>query len=343
MEQGSSDKPRLIPKSEVFARGEELKLAPSDDRFDRFRKAKLLDDLALLEGTTQRGFTVEQANRFITLLAVSNALGKRTRPDALAFWLVWYGFKNVPATLVCDHIERTITSFLRYMRREFDRKRVPPKGLRNPQRWERAGEPWAKFIVKNLLQRAAGNPVAREMLSFLIGLALRALISPTSFESVAHLLQRLAVLAGGQKSKVDALREAWAALSEAMQLFTLDIEQNPLVGAIRKVRAEEPELVVSLVLDTRNSVGVMGAVFPIFRTASPPLAEDPNDKTKVYLAKHFGPGMAAVVALTRDMPHAIEMRKNMREGNYDAALAEFHQVKVVTDDIATRIGIGAKQ
>jgi hypothetical protein len=343
MLEDSGDKPRLIPKSEVFAKGEELKLAPSDDRFDRFRKAKLLDDLDLLEGTTQRGFTVEQANRFITLLAVSNALGKRTRPDALAFWLVWYGFKNVPEKLVCDHIERTITSFLRYMRREFDRKRVPPKGLRNPERWERAGEPWAKFIVKNLFQRAAGNPIAREMLSFLIVLALRALISPTSFESVAHLLQRLAVLAGGDKSKVDALRDAWAALSEAMQLFTLDIEQNPLVGAIRKVRAEDAQMIVSLVQDTRNTIGVMGAVFPIFRTASPPLPEDPNDKTKTVIAKHFGPLMASVIALTRDLPHAIEMRTNMREGNFEAAVAEFHQVKVVTDDIMTRIGIGAKE
>jgi|HubBroStandDraft_2_1064218.scaffolds.fasta_scaffold01489_3 hypothetical protein len=342
MEQHGGDKPALISKTEVFAKAEELQLAPSDDRFDRFRKAKLLDDLALIPGTTQRGFTREQANRFITLSAVSKALGKKTRPDALAFWLVWYGFENVPAGLVCDHVERSVTSFLRYMRREFDRKRVPPKGLRNPQRWERAGEPWAKFIIKHLFQRAAGNPVAQEMLSFLVGLALRALISPTSFESVAHLLQRLAFLAGAKKSKVEALREAWTFLGEAMQLFTLDIEQNPLVDAIRKVKAEDMQLIDSLVLDTRNSVDVMGAIFPVFRTASPPLSEDPNDKTKTYIAKHFGPSMTALVALTRDMPHAIEMHRDMREGKYDAALTEFHQVKIVTDDIMMRIGVGAK-
>ena len=343
MEKGSSDKPRLIPKSEVFAKAEELKLGPSDDRFDRFRKAELLDDLDLVEGTTKRGFTVEQANRFVTLLAVSNALGKRTRPEPLAFWLVWYGFKNVPVNLVCDHVERSIASFLRYMRREFDRKRVPPKSIRNPERWERAGEPWAKFIVKYLFQRAAGNPIAQEMLSFLIGLALRALISPTSFESVAHLFQRLAFLAGADKSKAEALREAWAMLSEAMQLFTLDIEQNPLVGAIRKVRADDPGIIVSLVQDTRNTIGVMGAVFPILRTASPPLSEDPNDKTKTYIARHFGPSMTAAIAVTRDMPHAIEIRQKMREGNYDPALAEFRQIKGVTDGILTHIGIGAKQ
>lgn len=342
MQEGTGDKPRLIPKCEVFAKAEELQLAPSDDRFDRFRKARLLSDLALIEGTTQRGFTVEQANRFITLLAVSKALGKRTRPEPLAFWLLWYGFRNVPAQLAWDHIEGSTISLLRLLRREFDRKRVPPKGLRNPERWERAGEPWAKVIVKYLFQRAAGNPIAHQLLSFFSSLALRALISPTSFESVAHILQRLAFLMGIDKSKIEALRELWDMLAGGMQIFTLDIEQNPMVSAIRKAKAEEPEIVSEIVQDTRNSIGVMGAVFPIFRMARPPLTENPNDKTKAVIAKNFGPVMAAVIVLTRDFPHAIEMRRKMREGDYDSALAEFHNIKVVTDDIMTRIGVGAK-
>ena len=342
MEKDRSGGPGLIPKGEVFAKAEELKLAPSDDRFDRFRKARLLDDLSSIGGTTQHGFTIDQANRFITLLAIANALGKRPRPEALAFWLIWYGFPGVPAELACDHVERTVESFLRYLRREFDRKRVPPKGLRNSQRWERAGEPWAKFIIKTLLRRATGNPVAREMLSFLIGLALRALISPTSFESVAHVLQRVAFLVGAEKDRADALREVWAALGEGMQLFTLDIEANPLIGAIRQLRAEEPQLIVSLIQDARNTIGVMGAVFPIFHTAAPPLSDDPADKAKTYIAKHFAPGITATIALTRDFPRSIEMRQKMREGDFAAPLSEFRQLKGVTDGVLTHIGIGEK-
>lgn len=333
----------LIPKSVVFAKAIELELEASDDRFERFRKAGLLRDLTPISGTTQRGFTWDQANRFIFLLAVCKVLGKRPRLSALAFWLCWYGAQDVPADLVCEHVERTMLSFLAKMRREFDRKRVPPKGTRDPRRWKRAGEPWAKFIVKNMFHRAAGNPIAREALTWTIGLVLRAVISPTSFETVAGILQRLCFLIGIDKSKIEAQRQLWLALSEAAPLFTFDVNANPLVGAIRTVRAEDPNAIFQIVQDTRCTVGAMGEVFPIFRLANPPLVEDPNDETQVYMAKHFGPGMTAVIALTRNMPHAIELHRSMREGNYDLVFAEFHQVKVVTDDIAARIGMGANE
>ena len=341
MEQDGSSADALIPKSVVFAKAIELELTPSDDRFDRFRKAGLLHDLAAIPGTTQHGFTKDQANRFIFLLAVSKVLGRRPRLSALAFWLCWYGAENVPADLVCKHVERTMVSFLAYLRREFDRRRVPPKGMRNAQRWERAGQPWAKFILKSLLRRAVDNPIAREVLSWTVGLALRALISPTSFEAVGGILQRLLYLVGVDKSKTEAQRELWATLSEGAQLFTLDADANPLVGAVRVVRAEDPKAIIQIVQDTRRMVGAMGAVFPLFRIANAPLVEDRSNKTQVYMAKHFAPGMTAVTALTRHMPHAIELNRAMREGNYEPVFAEFHQVKVVTDDIAARIGLGA--
>jgi hypothetical protein len=342
MEQEGSGADTLIPKSVVFAKAEELQLSPSDDRFDRFRKAGLLNDLAPIAGTTLHGFTKDQANRFIFLLAVCKVLGKRPRLSALAFWLCWYGADDVPTDLVCEHVERTMLSYLALLRREFDRKRVPPKGMRNPRRWERAGQPWAKFILKNLLRRAVDNPIAREVLSWTVGLALRALISPTSFDAVASILQRLAYLIGIDKSKIEAQRELRAALSEGAQLFTLDANANPLVEAVRAVRAHDPNAIIPIVRDTRLTVGAMGAVFPIFRIANAPLVDDPNDKTQAYMAKHFAPGMTAVVALTRDMPHAVELHRAMREGNYRPALQEFHQIKAVTDDIAARIGVGAK-
>jgi hypothetical protein len=169
MEQHGTDLDAIIPKTVVFAKAEELDLAPSDDRFDRFRKAKLLNDLVQVPGTTQHGFTKDQANRFIFLLAVGKPLGKRPRLSALAFWLCWYGVAEVRPDLICEHVERTIIAFLRYIRREFNRKRVPPKAIRNPRRWERAGDPWAKSILKIMLRRAVDNPLARQVLSSLVG------------------------------------------------------------------------------------------------------------------------------------------------------------------------------
>ena len=338
-------KPReQIPKAEVFAKATELGLAPSDDRFDRFRKAALLDELIPIAGTNQRAFTLEQANRFAFLLGLSKALGsKRPRPSALAFWLCWYGFDDIPAELICEHIDRTMLSFLAMMRREFERKRVPISGVRDPKRWEKVGKPWGKFMLKYYLRRAIGNPIAQQAFSWTFSLALRAIASETSFDAVAPMLQRVAYVFGIDKAKVEGLREIWSAFSEGLQLFALDVSKNPLIGTIREINAKDPELIIPIVRDTRLVVYAMGAVFPIFQTAKAPLAEDPNDKTLAYIAKHFAPGMAAVVALTRDFPHAIEMCRKLREGNFQPLLEEFHQVKVVTDDMMRKIGIEAKE
>lgn len=333
----------LIPKAKVFARATELNLSPSEDRLDRFRKAQLLDDLVLIPGTTQRGFLPEQANRFLFLLWLGRALGQRLRPSAMAFWLCWYGVDGVPPELVCEHIDRTLVSFLAMMGREFDRRRVPVKGVRNPEQWQKVEKPWGKFVLKHYFGRAINSPIARQVFSRTAGLALRALIAPTSFDAVAPIVRRLGHLIGVDASKTEAFREIWAALREGVQLFTLDQHKNPLVTEIRKINATDPALIIPIVRDTRLMVAAMGAAFPIYRMDAAPEAADPNDKKLVYIAKHFAPGMVAATALTRDFPHAIEMRENLRKGNYEPVVAEFHQIKIVTDNIAARIGIGPKQ
>lgn len=331
-----------IPRAKVFAKARELNLSPSEDRFDRFRKAHLLDDLVPITGSMQRGFLPEQANRFLFLLWLGKALGQRLKPSALAFWLCWYGADDVPPELVCEHIDRTLVSFLALMRREFDRRRVPVHGVRKPEQWEKVSRPWGRFVLKHYIGRAVNNPVARQVFSWTVGLALRALLSPTSFDVVAPVVRRLGRLIGVDTAKTEALREIWAALSEGVQLFTLDEHKNPLVAVIREINAADPSQIIALVHDTRLVVGAMGAAIPFFRIDAAPTASDPNDKKLVYIAKHFAPGMVAAITLTRNFPHAIEMRRNLREGNYQPVIGEFHQIKIVTDNIAAKIGIGEK-
>jgi|GEM_PF-5668157 hypothetical protein len=343
MEQQHHDTAALIPKTTVFAKATELDLSLSDDKLDRFRKAGLLDDLVPIGGTTQRGFRLAQANRCVALLAICKVLGQRPKFSALAFWLCWYGFEDVPPDLICEHIDRTLLSYLTMLRRELDRKRVPINGVRDPKRWDKVGKPWGRFILKNYLRRAVDNPIAREVFSWTVGLVLRALISQTSFEAVATILQRVAYLVGIDKSKTDALREIWGALSDGVKLFTLDEAQNPLIRVVRQINATDPKMIIPLVHDARLTVGVMGAVFPVFNIAGAPLADDPKDAGRVYVAKHFAPGIVAVLALTRDLPHAISMRRNFREGNFQPALDEFYQVKVITSDMMRKLGIGAKE
>jgi hypothetical protein len=334
---------RVISKAEIFARATELGLSPSDDRLERFRKAGLLGDSVPIPGTTQRGCPVPQANRCLFLLALCKTLGKRPRPSGLAFWLCWYGFEDIPPELICEHIDRTLVAFVKTLKREFDRKRVPVKGVRDPKRWEKIGEPFGKSILKYNLRQTVSNRIAQQVFSWIAGLAIRALVSPTSFDAVAGILQRLAFIFKLDKSKPEAMRMFWEMISEGVQLFKLDERKNPLILAVREINATDPKAIIPLVYDTRLMTTAMGSAFPIFNALKAPFPEEPADKTSVYIAKNFSPCMVAAMALTRNFPHSIEMRKQLREGNFGPALQEFHQVKVVTDDIMTKIGIEVKK
>jgi hypothetical protein len=339
---GETNQEELIPKSRVFARAVELGLAPTDERLETFYKAQLLRELQRIEGTTQRGFTSVQGNRFLALLWLCKVL-RKPRPPELAFWLCWYGFEDVPSELVCEHVENTVLRYLRVMRREFQRKRVPIDGVRDPAQWRTAGKPLAKSVFKHNFRRPITNPLAFEVLSGIIGLALRALISKSSFEAVASWLGRVGFLIGIDRSKTDALREIWSALTEGMELFDLDESKNPLLKAVREVRANDPGEIIELVRDGRPTVWLLGTVMPIVNPPAPPVAQDPSDAGAVFVAKNFAPGIVGTLAFCRNFPHMVEMRRQFREGNYQEALGEFHQVKVVAQDIGKRIGLGVNE
>jgi len=333
----------LAPKAQVFARATELGFEPSDERFERFRREGLIGDLERIEGTTQHGFTRAQAYRFIALLGFCKALGKRPRRSALAFWLCWYRFDDVPPDLVCEHVERTMLAFIKYMRREFARKRVPIYGVRDPKSWEKAGQPWSKTILKTLLQRARNNPIAQQFFSWTIGVALRALISPPPFAGVARVLRQIAALLGLHQDKTEALEQLWLVLSEGAQLFKLSEAESPLLNVVREVRAANPSDMVELVRDTQLTLAVMGTCFSRFDIRNAPFPEVPGEKISVDLGKHLGPAMVSVTALTRNAPHGAEMRRRFRAGDFDAGLAEFHQFKIIADEIKQRIGAGENQ
>lgn len=328
----------LIPRGEVFAEAAKRGLEPGDDRFDRFRAAELIADLRPIKGTTQRGFTPAQAQRFIDLLALCKMLGtKRPRASALAFWLCWYGAADIPPKLVCAHIERCVCTYLRFLSRQYDRRRVPRRSHDDPERWRKAGAPWASRFIKELLQSYIDNGIMLDVLSTVIGLALRALFSKTSFEVVAPIIKRLAVFFGLKEITPDAARKGWDLAAEGLQLFNPDERTNPLLVAVRDVNANDPTEIIALVHDARRTVGVMGHIFPTYQIPRAPEVADPTSETSKTLARLFGPGITSVLALTRNEPHAIEMRENMRRGNFDPVVQEFYQVRVIRDSILAHI------
>jgi hypothetical protein len=333
---GETNQGGLIPKSRVFARAAELQLAPSDERLEGFYKAQLLSELQRIAGTTQRGFTPEQANRFLLLLWLCKVLPK-PRPPALAFWLCWYGFNDVPPELVCEHVERIVLSYIRLLRRQYGRRRVPKRSADDPERWRKAGMPWAKPFIKELLTSFIGNGLMLDVLSTVVGLALRALFSEVAFEAVAGILKRLAFLFGIKEIKPEAMRTLWNMAQEAAPLFTTDERKNALLAAVREVNAKDPSQIIDLVHFTRSVIWAMAQAFPIFDIATAPAVPDPASDVSVSLNRYFAPGITAVLALTRREPHAIEMRENLRAGNVAPVLEEFHQIKVIRDSVLAHI------
>jgi hypothetical protein len=334
----ASQKVTLTPKAEVFAEARRRGLEPSDDRFDRFRTARLIGDLATIEGTTQHGFTPTQAQRFFDLLTLCKKLdSKRPRASALAFWLCWDGATDVPPELICEHIERTVQSFLRYLRRQYDRRRVPYRSAGDPERWRKAGMPWVKPFIKELLTSFIGNGLMLDILSTVVGLFLRALFSNAAFEAAAPILKRLAFLFGIKQVKPEAMRGFWNVAQEGTQLFTTDERTNALITAVREVNAQAPGEIIGLVHDTRRTIAAMSAAFPTYDVTTAPAVPDPRSDVSVTLNRLFPPGMTAVTALTRKEPHAIEMRENLRSGNVEPVVEEFRQVRVIRDTIFAHI------
>ncbi len=47
--------------------------------------------------------------------------------------------------------------------------------------------------------------------------------------------------------------------------------------------------------------------------------------------------MTAVLVLTRNEPHSIEMRKKMRQGDFEPVVQEFYQIRIIRDSILTHI------
>ena len=328
----------LRPRSEVFAEAVRRGLEPGDDRFDRFRNQELMDDLLPIEGTTQRGFTSAQAQRFFDLLALSRQLrSKRPRASALAFWLCWNGATDVPPHLVCEHVERCVGSYLKALKRQYERRRVPIRMADDPERWRKAGMSWAKPLVDGVLRSFAGNGLMLDFLAILVGLLLRAVFSRASFEAVSGLLSRLAFLLGAKSFNIEAARTIWNIIAEGFALFTPNEETNPLLAAVRKVSAEEPEAIIGLVHDTRLVIELMGQVFPMYDLRGAPAIPESADDISTSRYHKFAPAMVSVLTLTSTHPHCVEMRKNLRAGNVELVLQEFHQVRVVRDAALDRI------
>ncbi len=63
---------------------------------------------------------------------------------------------------------------------------------------------------------------------------------------------------------------------------------------------------------------------------APAIPESASD-ISASLYHKFPPAMVSVLTLTSKHPHCLEIRANLRAGNVEPVLQEFHQVRVIRD------------
>jgi hypothetical protein len=336
MENDCHEYPKL--RSAVFEEATLRGFGKCDDRYDRFRTAGVLDDLDFVSGTKYRAFTRKQEQRFFDLLTLCDQLRtKRPRASELAFWLCWNGATDVPPELVCEHIERTVLFVIQFIRREYNRRRVPLRSENDPERWRQAGLAWAKPLIRQFLAKRVGNGLLLDIVSTAVGLALRALVTGGSFKKAAPLLKRFAFLFGGGNVPIEAMRELWGMLQEGLTLFSLNKRSNPLLVAVREVVASDPRQIIGHVQDGRLACEVMAAVFPMYNVSGAPALPEGCENQKVSIHRMLPPGISAVLALIRNDPHAIDMREQLRNGNTEPALLQFRALGAARDLVLFRV------
>src|ERR1700677_3448308 len=93
------------------------------------------------------------------------------------------------------------------------------------------------------------NPLARQVLPITLGLALRVLFSPASFDAVARSPRSVAFLVLCRDVPYSKLNQLWERAREAVALFTPDERTNPIAVAIRELRKSDPHAIVQFVHD----------------------------------------------------------------------------------------------
>ena len=106
------DEPRM-PRRELYRQiAPYVESLPSGDQLDRWSDAGLLCEEPGSGRASRYGYTAAQRDRIIQIgLLQARLKTKRLRHSEIAFWLAFGGARDVPADLVCAHLEDSVRTF----------------------------------------------------------------------------------------------------------------------------------------------------------------------------------------------------------------------------------------
>lgn len=333
--------PRTVPKGQVLERiRRELDISLSDDRLDRLRKATLIGPTVAIAGTTERGYTIDMANRIMLIASIIKYFGKqRLREAEIAFWLAYCGIR-VPAPLVLKHLEASAKCFVSSSRRLLDSR---GKGYlaSNGNAGALVG-PLLKGLAKlfswgKRADLALGKPVG-----LLVYITLNGMLSTKAFLGLKRLLLEIGAQIRGEPI-ADGSAPAtvlWEVVTGFMPFIRLD-DQNRMIVAAQTFDPADADTLYTAAVAVRHFRETASTIIPFLAHASP---ETINPKWKFtqqdfdFANRYMAPCMCATLLGMRDDPASAQRTRDLAAGNLTDATSDLLMAKAIGERLGPTLG-----
>ena len=332
--------PQIVPKGRVLERiRRELEVSLTDDRLDRLRKANLINPTVAIEGTTERGYTIDMANRIMLIASIIKYFGKqRLRESEMAFWLAYCGVR-VPVPLVLKHLEASAKSFISAGRRFLDSR---GKGyLASNGNASALVRPLVKALAKLFSWGKRADLTLGKPLGLLTFIAMNGMLSTKAFAGLKHLLLEIASQLRGEQI-VDGTAPAavlWGAVTDFMPFIRLD-DENRMLVAVRAFNPNDAETLYTAVTAVRRFRETAGAVFPWLVHAS---TETTNPKWKPTQQgfdranRYLAPCMCAGLLAMRDDLQSAQRTQALAAGDLADVTGDMLIVKAIGEQFGVSL------
>jgi|HubBroStandDraft_6_1064221.scaffolds.fasta_scaffold213556_2 hypothetical protein len=314
---------------------------PSDDQIDRWDKAGLICEPPSSERRGAYGYTTQQRDRLVAISGIIARLeSERVRGSEIAFWLSYGGARDVPADLVCEHIDTSVkvlqSGLLRILNGLGSRNEGFLLGVIGKAK--KLGFMLARKVLLSALPYLSRSSLARETIGTLISLMLQTSSKPTTYGSVAREMRQTAsaLRTDSTPPPEHALRYLFETIADFSQLFRLDAN-NRMLQAVQEIVSEDPSEIYWAVELVAGMLPAAAKVFPwmVDATTLPQL----SPKDQKALNRYFAPMQCAVMATLRRNPYSRALAADVSIGKTERVVADMQQMKALTDQIGMTISL----
>jgi hypothetical protein len=314
---------------------------PSDDQIDRWDKAGLICEPPSSERRGAYGYTAQQRDRLVAISRIIARLeSERPRGSEIAFWLSYEGARDVPADLVCEHIDASVSVFQSALLRILNGLGSRNEGfhLGIIGKAKKLGFMLARKVLVSAIPYLSRSSLARETIGTFITLMLQTSSKPTTYGSVAREMRQTAsaLRTDSNPPPEQALRYLFETISDFSQLFRLDANNTMLLAVHEIAREDSSEIYWAIEL-VAGMLPAAAKVFPwmVDATTLPQL----SPKDQKALDRYFAPLQCAVMATLRRNPYTRALAVDLSAGKAERVVADLQQMKDLADQIGTTISL----